>query len=553
MEPKHFDFFKPKDGMIFLPEVIIITAPRAGTSSLYFNMRKHPKFYPHDLIKETYMLSWNWEGEEITLPRFKKMYTHPEGTFNMEGSPADFTHMDAPERIWHFNPKQKFIAMFRDPVIRAHENFWMVVKDGLETVSTFEEAIALEPERINGGFESLFTGNAAADRNYRLYPYLERGKYVKHLKNWLKWFPKEQFLFIKSEDYFTDSAAVLRQVCEFIGVEHFVPEKIDIWWDALATKGAKHGQWPVGELKSETAISLYDMFRPYNEELSELLQRDFTWEFMGASKPPPGIQEVMEAKKPKTIKLMLGGVMMGDSFHAIPLLNRFMDEGWEKIIWMCGSYMKPVVEFLTNFYPIEMIVREDLSQPDSVQTRINFKKHYLNDFNKIEADGEFFGEYETFDWIAYSTDISKYDLNLRNAHLIKRESENSIVIHPYTLHTWKNPESITKVNWGSFGLTLYTAGGKNEPQIPGSIDLRGMSFMDVAQRVCSSQLVVGIHSAIACMTMYLNHPAVIVHPWGNENNKPDFLTFGYFKSMMHDLVKPSVEELTEAVKQKLTN
>ena len=278
-KPKFAEQFQPKDGKIFLPEAAIICTPRGGTSSLYYNMREHPKFFPRDLIKESYILSWSWGEDAKALPRIKSTFEHPVGTFNIEGSPGDLSYPMAAEQIWNLNPNQKFIAMFRDPVIRAHENFWLVVKGREETVSTFREAVALEESRLKGGMDSLLTGDETQVRNCRLYPYLERGKYVKHLKKWLKYFPQEQFLFIKSEDYFENSQQVLDQVCDFIGVERFTPKKIVHWWDAIVSKEDAHGQWPVGVLDPDLAKSLYDLFRPYNEELSRLLGRDFTWEF----------------------------------------------------------------------------------------------------------------------------------------------------------------------------------------------------------------------------------------------------------------------------------
>jgi hypothetical protein len=215
--------------------------------------------------------------------------------------------------------------------------------------------------------------------------------------------------------------------------------------------------------------------------------------------------------------------------------------------------MKPAAEFLSHFYPIELIERVDLAQPDSMQTRLQFKKHYLDDFNQIVADKECFGEYETFDWIAYSNELKSFDLSLRNLHLLDRPKEDSIVIHPYTLHTWKNTDAITKINWSQFNKTLYTTGGTNEPTIPGSNDLRGKPIFEVARKILASQLGVVIHSAMACLSMYLNHSTIVIHPWGDASARPAFLSFSYFKSNMVDIIKPSVEELTEAVKQKLTN
>jgi len=280
MKPRYSQIFEPTDSNIFLPEAMIIGTPRGGTSSLYYNLRRHPKFYPKDLLKESWALSWNWRGES-SLHSFKEVHTHPQGTFNIEGSTGDLSHPKCPSRVWNINPAQKFIAMLRDPVKRAHENFWLVVKDGNETVKTFEEAVELENERLHGGMFTMFTSKSAPIENYQLYPYLERGKYVTHLKNWFRWFPPEQFLIIKSEDFFVSPQAILDQVCDFIGVEKYEFDRLDHWWDAYAIKGSKHGQWPAPELSPETALKLYDYFRPLNRELSDLLGRDFTWEYDG--------------------------------------------------------------------------------------------------------------------------------------------------------------------------------------------------------------------------------------------------------------------------------
>lgn len=277
MKPKHVKFFKPKDGMIFLPEAIIIATPRGGTSSLYHNMRRHPKFHPKNLLKEPCIFSWHWQGEPKALHAIRKFFAHPEGTFNVEGSPGDLGNPYMPERVWHINPNQKFIAMFRDPVKRAHENFWMVVKDRLETVKTFREAVELEESRIGGGLDTLKPG--MDERSFMLYPYLDRGRYVKHLKGFLKFFSLDQFLIFKSEEFFADPITSLHKAYDFMEVPRYTPKEVEHWWDAMAIKGRDHGQWPTGELDPELAKELYDMFRPYNEELSDLLGRDFMWEY----------------------------------------------------------------------------------------------------------------------------------------------------------------------------------------------------------------------------------------------------------------------------------
>jgi len=250
----------------------------------------------------------------------------------------------------------------------------------------------------------------------------------------------------------------------------------------------------------------------------------------------------------KTIKLLLGGVMLGDTFHCIPLLNRICTDDVKSIVWMCGSYMKPAVEFLANFYPIQIEVRDDPSPPDSIQTRESFRRKYSEAFAAITADAEYFGEYETFDWTCCATGAS-HDISLRNREILKGELEESLVVHPQTIHSWKNIKPVEEVDWTQFGLTVYTAGAPREILFPNSLDLRGAPFIDVARKITASRLTIGIHSAIACLTFYLEKPLLAVHPW-RDHNSP-FLFFGDFNPLVTDLVRPEKDKIVEIVKQKL--
>lgn len=47
---------------------------------------------------------------------------------------------------------------------------------------------------------------------------LSEGLYVIYLQDWLDVFPKEQFLFIKSEDYFKDRYTTIRDIQSFLNI-----------------------------------------------------------------------------------------------------------------------------------------------------------------------------------------------------------------------------------------------------------------------------------------------------------------------------------------------
>jgi SAM-dependent methyltransferase len=258
----------------------------------------------------------------------------------------------------------------------------------------------------------------------------------------------------------------------------------------------------------------------------------------------------LDLPQQNTLKLLLGGVMLGDTFHCIPLINSLLSKGYDRIVWMAGSYMQPAVEFLQHFYPIDLIIRQEASIPDNIFSRINFKKNNLEEFEQLDAPGKFFGEYETFDWICSQPRARDLDLSLHNLHLLNLSPEDSIVVHPQTVHSWKGIEAVAQVDYSQFGLQVYTVGSPTEILIPNSIDFRGKPFFEVAQKIKASRVTIGIHSAISCLAFYLEHPAIACHPW-YEETPSGFLTFSHFNPLMTDVVSPTIEKLTEVIKKKL--
>src|SRR5215212_3100184 len=74
----------------------------------------------------------------------------------------------------------------------------------------FEEAIAREPARLRDSNPDLAGGN------WRRFSYLSRGMYFEQLAQWLELFPQEQFLLIKSEEFFREPGRLFDQVLRFL-------------------------------------------------------------------------------------------------------------------------------------------------------------------------------------------------------------------------------------------------------------------------------------------------------------------------------------------------
>ena len=248
-----------------------------------------------------------------------------------------------------------------------------------------------------------------------------------------------------------------------------------------------------------------------------------------------------------TVKLLLGGLMLGDTFHIIPYLNRLLREGVTKIYWVTGTYEQAAVEFLQHFYPIEATFLPDGS-PADLSARYKFSRNAGAQFIDIDADVSITNVEASLCSGSFEPDRSLYILN--NIELLDSPEEDSIILHPQTVHDWKKVPGISDADWQSLGKTCYTVGHSNEFLIPNTIDFRGKSFFEVAQKIRSCKLVVGIHSAIACLTLHLDKPMLVCHPW-KDAPPSAFLYFGYFKESMKDIINPPGPQLLELARKAL--
>ena len=126
------------------------------------------------------------------------------------------------------------------------------------------------------------------------------GYYYKHISEWLKYFPRERFLFlVYEEDVQRNKMATMRTVFRFLGVdESFVPERMDEKYNArsghlylrmnyyfpaftkksfrvfpfLYSVNFPKIEWSDGEIRQ-----LSKMYAEANSGLSELINRSVPW------------------------------------------------------------------------------------------------------------------------------------------------------------------------------------------------------------------------------------------------------------------------------------
>jgi hypothetical protein len=86
--------------------------------------------------------------------------------------------------------------MLRQPSKRAYSNYWHLVRSG-RAMYSFEDTLLLNPNSV-----------------------LQRSLYLNQIEEYLKYFPKEQIKFVIFEEFLKDKKAVLKELCDFIGVDY---------------------------------------------------------------------------------------------------------------------------------------------------------------------------------------------------------------------------------------------------------------------------------------------------------------------------------------------
>ena len=209
---------------MIMPNFSIIGAAKAGTTSLYGYLVQHPQVYMSP-IKEPRFFAL--EGEKLdfrgptqiinqtsvtTLKEYSQLFEEVTSqTAIGEASTIYLSHPKAPERIKHYIPDIKLIAILRDPSERAFSSYLHLVRDGYETLN-FAEALEAEASRIKENWQPLWY-------------YKERGLYYQQLQRYFERFEPEQIKIYLYEDLAVDSTGVTQDIARFLGIDDtFAPD-----------------------------------------------------------------------------------------------------------------------------------------------------------------------------------------------------------------------------------------------------------------------------------------------------------------------------------------
>ncbi len=252
------------------PEVVIIGAQKAGTTSLFRYLGLHPQLVP-SFKKEVHYFDGGNKGETDNFAKGEAWYrSHFPLSKNLgehqkafEASPLYLFHPMVAERIYNRAPDTKLIVILRNPTDRAISHYYHEVKMGTETLPLMQ-ALQSEEQRL----ESILLDGQYHKAEFGRYSYKARGKYYDQLQGYLKYFDLENILILNSERFFRQPELVLQEVFNFAGVDtSFSADDLQ-----PMNVGIKKS-----EDSSEVRQFLDNYFRPHNEKLYSLIGEDYGW------------------------------------------------------------------------------------------------------------------------------------------------------------------------------------------------------------------------------------------------------------------------------------
>jgi hypothetical protein len=208
-----------------MPNFLVIGAAKSGTTALHRYLKQHPeifmsrqkelRFFPFENQRPDFRGpgdALNTASIVVSLDEYRAHFAGAEGfPARGESSPLYLTMPQSAERIQHYIPEAKLIAILRHPAERAYSQYLMIRRDGYETLG-FAEALAAEDRRVADGWGTRWQ-------------YIRRGFYAAQLKPYFARFRREQLRIYLYEDYVSDPVGLMQDVFRFLNVDDsFVPD-----------------------------------------------------------------------------------------------------------------------------------------------------------------------------------------------------------------------------------------------------------------------------------------------------------------------------------------
>lgn len=209
-----------------LPDFVVIGAAKAGTTSLYALLDRHPDIFMPEIKEPEFFARDDLYAQGVA--QYAKAYAqaHPEQLVGEASTMYTLSPLfpDTAARLAEHIPQARLIYVMREPVARAYSFYVQIIKNyqnitGDASVHrSFEEFVDAELRATASPREKVFSPvNAHLPDTPELC--VAGSDYLHQIKTYLAHFPREQMLFLKFEDFVADRPAALRKITDFLGLE----------------------------------------------------------------------------------------------------------------------------------------------------------------------------------------------------------------------------------------------------------------------------------------------------------------------------------------------
>jgi hypothetical protein len=202
------------------PDVLIIGAPKAGTSALHAALAQHPQIYASPVKEPKYYMCWDapppaYRGPGDAHSNQEWIWRRADYEALFHGAPQDAVRLEstrfylylrgARRRIAEELPEAKLIVIIRDPIDRAYSNWMHLWVDGLEPISDFVEAWHAEDRRVAAGWAPFWH-------------YQRLGSYGEQLADMFGLVEREKVFVLRYWQLVSHPDETLNRVARFLGI-----------------------------------------------------------------------------------------------------------------------------------------------------------------------------------------------------------------------------------------------------------------------------------------------------------------------------------------------